>query len=90
MAPRVMGGNFFKLLRPGGAFDLNLCATWGVGTSEHTNQIVEYNQWSELFYTLPLQRLDQAAGRALPNVISLKPDAKVSAVIPVRRFEPNQ
>ncbi len=66
MAPRVMGGNFFKLLRPGGAFDLNLCATWGASTSEHTHQIVEYNQWSDLFYTLPLQGLDQAAGRSLP------------------------
>jgi DNA gyrase subunit A len=29
-------------------------------------------------------------GRALPNVLSLKPDETVSAVIPVRRFEPNR
>lgn len=66
MAPRVMGGNFFSLLRPGGALDLNLCATWGAGISEHTNQIVEYNQWSEIFYTLPLQGLDRETGRTLP------------------------
>lgn len=66
MAPRVMGGNFFELLRPGGALDLNLCATWGTGISEHTNQFVEYNHWTELFYTLPLQQLDQEAGRSLP------------------------
>lgn len=31
-----------------------------------------------------------SAGRALPNVISLKPEEKVSAVIPVRRFEPDR
>lgn len=66
MAPRVMGGNFYKLLRPGGALDLNLCATWGAGISEHTNQFIEYHQWSELFYTLPLTGLDQATGRSLP------------------------
>ncbi|HQR09517.1 MAG TPA: DNA gyrase subunit A [Gemmatales bacterium] len=40
-------------------------------------------------YDIP-QMSRTAAGRALPNVISLKPDEKVSAVIPVRRFEPNQ
>ncbi len=65
MAPRVMGGNFYKLLRPGGALQLNLCATWGAGISEHTNQIIEFHHWSELFYTLPLTALDQATGRAL-------------------------
>lgn len=40
-------------------------------------------------YDIP-QMSRTSAGRALPNVISLKPDEKVSAVIPVRRFEPNQ
>lgn len=40
-------------------------------------------------YDIP-QMSRTSAGRALPNVISLKPEEKVSAVIPVRRFEPNQ
>lgn len=40
MTPRVIGPNFFKLLRPGGAFQLNVCATWGASTSEHTGQSV--------------------------------------------------
>ena len=66
MAPRVMGPNFYKALRPGGALQLNLCATWGVGTSEHTNQLIEYHQWTELFYTLPLDAVDAATGRDLP------------------------
>lgn len=66
MAPRVMGPNFFKALRPGGAFQLNLCSTWGLGTSEHTNQLIEYHHWTELFHTLPLQSFPAAAGRELP------------------------
>jgi DNA gyrase subunit A len=37
-------------------------------------------------YDIP-QMSRTSAGRALPNVISLKPEEKVSAVIPVRRFE---
>ncbi|MFO0813363.1 MAG: DNA gyrase subunit A [Gemmatales bacterium] len=40
-------------------------------------------------YDIP-QMSRTSAGRALPNVISLKPDEKVSAVIPVRRFEPDR
>ena len=66
MTPRVITPNFFQALRPGGAFQLNLCATWGSSTSEHTNQAIDYHNWTELFYTLPLTDLDNAAGRALP------------------------
>jgi DNA gyrase subunit A len=40
-------------------------------------------------YDIP-QMSRTSAGRALPNVISLKPEEKVSAVIPVRRFEPDR
>jgi DNA gyrase subunit A len=40
-------------------------------------------------YDIP-QMSRTSAGRALPNVLSLKPDEKVSAVIPVRRFDPDQ
>lgn len=40
-------------------------------------------------YDIP-QMSRTSAGRALPNVISLKPEEKVGAVIAVRRFEPNQ
>lgn len=40
-------------------------------------------------YDIP-QMSRTSAGRALPNVISLKPDEKVSAVIPVRRFDPDR
>ncbi len=40
-------------------------------------------------YDIP-QMSRTSSGRALPNVISLKPDEKVSAVIPVRRFEPDR
>ncbi|MBX3012467.1 MAG: CocE/NonD family hydrolase [Caldilineaceae bacterium] len=65
MAPRVIGPNFFKALRPGGAFQLGLCATWGAVTSEHTNQLIDYHNWTELFYTLPLTELDGATGRNL-------------------------
>ena len=40
-------------------------------------------------YDIP-QMSRTSAGRALPNVLSLKPEEKVSAVIPVRRFEPGR
>ncbi len=40
-------------------------------------------------YDIP-QMSRTSTGRALPNVISLKPEEKVSAVIPVRRFEPDR
>jgi len=40
-------------------------------------------------YDIP-QMSRTSAGRALPNVLSLKPDEKVSAVIPVRRFVPDR
>src|SRR5262249_45454575 len=40
-------------------------------------------------YDLP-QMSRTAAGRALANVLSLKPDEKLSSVIPVRRFDPDR
>ena len=66
MSPRVIGPNFFNLLRPGGALQLNVCATCGTSSSEHTGQSIAYHDWTELFYTLPLTDLDSAAGRTLP------------------------
>lgn len=66
MAPRVIGCDWFKTLRPGGALHLNLIATWGMSTSEHTGQLVDDFNWTELFRTLPLSDLDHQVGRALP------------------------
>jgi DNA gyrase subunit A len=40
-------------------------------------------------YDIP-QMSRTSAGRALPNVLSLKPDEKITAVIPVRRFVPDR
>jgi DNA gyrase subunit A len=39
-------------------------------------------------YDLP-QMSRTAAGRAIANVLSLKPEEKITSVIPVRRFDPN-
>jgi DNA gyrase subunit A len=40
-------------------------------------------------YDLP-QMSRQAAGRAIANVLSLKPEEKITSVIPVRRFDPSR
>ncbi len=40
-------------------------------------------------YDIP-QMSRTSAGRAIVNVLNLKPEEKISSVIPVRRFDPNQ
>jgi DNA gyrase subunit A len=40
-------------------------------------------------YDIP-QMSRQAAGRAIANVLSLKPEEKITSVIPVRRFDPSR
>ena len=44
--------------------------------------------WKKVYELPELSRT--SPGRALPNVISMKPDEKVSAVIAVRQFDPDQ
>ena len=66
MAPRVICGDYFNgLVYPGGALQLNVAATWGMRTNGRTAQSIEFHQWSEAFRTLPLNKLDEAAGHDL-------------------------
>ena len=66
IAPRVICGDFYKyLVHPGGALMLNVMATWGMRTNGRTNQSIEYHDWTELFHTLPMSKLDGDGGRSL-------------------------
>jgi len=68
LAPRVIGTEYFDgLAYPGGAFQLNVLATWGLRTNARTAQNISFHNWTELFRVLPLKDLDAAAGRRLPQ-----------------------
>ena len=66
MAPRVIATDFFGgLVFPGGAFQLNVLATWGMRTNGRTGQSIEYHDWTEAFRHLPMIQMDRLAGRDL-------------------------
>jgi len=66
MAPRVICADFFSgLVYPGGAFQLNVLMTWGMRTSGHTAQSIDFDNWTEAFRSLPLREADRTAGRDL-------------------------
>jgi putative CocE/NonD family hydrolase len=67
IAPRVMCCDYYTgLVYPGGAFQLNVMATWGMRTNAQTAQTIEFHDWTEAFRALPLITLDEKAGRHLP------------------------
>ena len=67
MAPRVICCDYYSgLMHPGGAFQLNVMATWGMRTLGRTGQSIDFENWTEAFRTLPLREMDRAAGRDLP------------------------
>jgi uncharacterized protein len=67
LAPRVMAADLFSGLSfPGGALQLNVLMSWGMRTSGHTAQSIDYDNWREAFRALPLWEADRAAGRDLP------------------------
>jgi putative CocE/NonD family hydrolase len=67
IAPRVICCDYFSgLVYPGGAFQLNVLMTWGMRTNARTGQSIEYHNWTEAFHALPLDRMDETAGRTLP------------------------
>ena len=66
IAPRVICTDYYSgLMYPGGAFQLNVMATWGLRTSARTGQSIEHHAWSELFRTLPVAELARRGGREL-------------------------
>jgi len=67
MTPRVICTDYFSgLAYPGGAFQLNVLMSWGMRTNARTGQSIEYHNWTEAFHVLPLDRMDEMAGRMLP------------------------
>ena len=67
MTPRVICCDYYSgLVHPGGAFQLNVMASWGMRTHAHTGQSIDFMNWTEAFHALPLSEMDRAAGRDLP------------------------
>ena len=64
MAPRVIFWDFHEgLLHPGGALQLNVAITRGMRSNARTAQSIDYHNWTEVFNSLPLSQMDEAAGR---------------------------
>ena len=67
LVPRVMCNNYFQeLVFPGGAFHLNVAATWGMRTRARTAQSIDFHDWTEAFHTLPLTDLAEKIGDDVP------------------------
>lgn len=67
LAPRVICADYFSgLAYPGGALQLNVLMTWGMRTNARTGQTINYHSWTEAFHALPLNQMDELAGRSLP------------------------
>ena len=67
LVPRVMCNNYFQeLVFPGGAFHLNVAATWGMRTRARTAQSINFHDWTEAFHTLPLTDLAEKIGDDVP------------------------
>ena len=66
LAPRVICCDFFTgLIYPGGAFQLNVALTWGMRTNGRTAQSIEFHDWARAFRHLPVNAMDELAGRRL-------------------------
>lgn len=66
LAPRVICCDFYSgLVYPGGAFQLNVLMTWGMRTNGRTAQNIDFYNWTEAFRALPLNQMDEQAGREL-------------------------
>ena len=61
----MCGDLFTGLVFPGGAMLLNVAMTWGMRTNGRTGQSIEYHNWTEAFRALPLNKMDELAGRNL-------------------------
>ncbi len=67
ITPRVICCDYYSgLVYPGGVFQLNVLMTWGMRTSGRTAQSIEFYNWTEAFRTLPVEVMDELAGRELP------------------------
>ena len=67
MVPRVICCDYYSgLVHPGGTFQLNVMATWGMRTHGRTGQNISFENWTEAFRILPLRDMAGGAGRNLP------------------------
>lgn len=67
ITPRVICCDYFDgLVYPGGAFQLNVLMSWGMRTNARTGQSIDYHNWIEAFHHLPVDQMDELAGRSLP------------------------
>ena len=66
MAPRVICCDYFSgLVYPGGAFQLNVLMTWGMRTTGRTGQSIDFHHWASALRALPVNTMDELAGREL-------------------------
>ncbi len=66
IAPRVICCDYYTgLVHPGGAFQLNVMATWGMSTNARTGQTIGFHHWHEAFRGMPLADLAKQTGRDL-------------------------
>ena len=66
MAPRVICCDYFSgLVYPGGAFQLNVLMTWGMRTTGRTGQSIDFHHWAAALRALPVNTMDELAGREL-------------------------
>ena len=66
MVPRVICCDYYSgLVHPGGTFQLNVMATWGMRTHGRTGQNISFENWTEAFRFLPLRDMAGGAGRNL-------------------------
>lgn len=66
MVPRVTPCNFWESFLVNGVLQFGVLITWGSRTHGRTAQAIDHYNWSEIFGTLPLRDVPQAAGRQLP------------------------
>ena len=65
--PRVIGDNLYEAPQfQAGAFQLGWAATWSLMMDARTKQDIFIYNWEQLFKTLPLKDLDEAAGKNIP------------------------
>lgn len=67
LVPRVMCNDYFdELFYPGGAFHLSLAITWAMRSYAPTAQDIGFHNWTEVFRTLPLEKMFEVVGHDVP------------------------
>ena len=67
IAPKVIGNNLHESPHyQGGAFQLGWAATWVLRTAARSTQTIDLYNWDQMFRTLPIADIPEAAGKDIP------------------------